>query len=52
MEQGFIRAEVIGWKEMFESGSWAESRKRGVLRTEGKQYVPQDGDLMHILFNV
>lgn len=52
IERGFIRAEVIGWEEMVESGSWSEARKRGVLRTEGKQYIPQDGDLMHVLFNV
>jgi GTP-binding protein YchF len=50
--RGFIRAEVIGWDEMVACGSWAEARKRGLLRTEGKQYVVQDGDLLHVLFNV
>ena len=52
MERDFIRAEVIGWRELAECGSLAEARKRGLLRTEGKQYVVQDGELMHSLFNV
>lgn len=52
MARGFIRAEVIGWQELVECGSLAEARKRGALRTEGKQYVVQDGELLHILFNV
>ncbi len=52
MARGFIRAEAIGWQELMECGSMAEARKRGLLRTEGKQYVVQDGDLLHILFNV
>jgi hypothetical protein len=50
--RGFIRAEVIGWQELLGCGSLAEARKRGLLRTEGKQYVVQDGELLHILFNV
>ncbi len=50
--RGFIRAEVIAWDQMLACGSWAEARKRGLLRTEGKQYVVQDGDLLHVLFNV
>jgi GTP-binding protein YchF len=52
MARGFIRAEAIGWQDLTECGSLAEARKRGLLRTEGKQYVVQDGDLLHILFNV
>jgi ribosome-binding ATPase YchF (GTP1/OBG family) len=43
---------VIGWQEMLDCGSWAEARKRGLLRTEGKQYVVRDGELINILFNV
>ncbi len=50
--RGFIRAEVIGWQELLDSGSYAEARRRGLLRTEGKQYLVQDGDVLHILFNV
>jgi hypothetical protein len=52
MEHGFIRAEVIGWEEMLRQGTLAEARKHGLLRTEGKSYVVQDGDVLHILFNV
>ena len=52
MERGFIRAEVLGWRELLECGSLAEARKRGVLRLEGKQYEVQDGDVLHILFSV
>jgi GTP-binding protein YchF len=50
--RGFIRAEVIRWEELLECGSYAEARKRGLLRTEGKQYVVQDGEVLHVLFNV
>jgi hypothetical protein len=52
MERGFIRAEVVGWRELLECGSLAEARKRGLLRLEGKQYEVQDGDVLHILFSV
>jgi hypothetical protein len=52
MERGFIRAEVVGWRELLDCGSLAEARKRGVLRLEGKQYEVQDGDVLHILFSV
>jgi GTP-binding protein YchF len=52
MERGFIRAEAIGWEEILGCGSLAEARKRGILRTEGKGYSVQDGDVLHILFSV
>ncbi len=52
IERGFIRAEVIGWDRLLELGSHVEARKRGELRTEGKQYVVQEGDVINILFNV
>jgi GTP-binding protein YchF len=51
-EKGFIRAEVIGWDRLLEAGSIANARAKGWLRTEGKDYVVQDGDVMHFLFNV
>src|SRR3990172_9056353 len=51
MERGFIRAEAIGWEKLMEMGSLAEARKHGSLRTEGKQYPVQDGDVLHILFH-
>jgi GTP-binding protein YchF len=52
IQRGFIRAEVIGWQDLLDCGSYAEARKRGLLRTEGKQYITQDGDTIHVLFNV
>ena len=52
MERGFIRAEAIRWEELMGIGSFAEAKKQGRLRSEGKQYVVQDGDVLHILFHV
>ncbi len=52
IQRGFIRAEVINWQDLLDCGSYAEARKRGLLRTEGKTYVTQDGDTIHVLFNV
>ncbi len=51
-ERGFIRAEVIAWDKLVEAGSLAAARSRGWLRTEGKDYVVADGDVMNFLFNV
>ena len=50
--RGFIRAEVIGWEELLELGSMAEARRQGKLRSEGKTYEVQDGDVIEVLFNV
>jgi len=47
-EKKFIRAEVIGWKKLIEAGGWNEARNKGLMRTEGKDYVVQDGDVMVI----
>ena len=52
MERGFIRAEVISFSDLVECGSLVEARKRGLLRTEGKAYIVQDGDVITFLFNV
>lgn len=52
IEKGFIRAEVIGWRELLDVGSTAEARKRGLLRSEGKTYIVEDGDVLNVLFNV
>lgn len=51
-ERGFIRAEVIQWDKLVEAGSMAGARSKGWLRTEGKEYLVEDGDVMHFLFNV
>ena len=52
IERGFIRAEVMGWQTLLELGSHVEARRRGQLRTEGKQYTVQEGDVINVLFNV
>jgi len=45
-EEKFIRAEVINWAKLLEAGSWIRARELGWLRTEGKEYVVQDGDVI------
>lgn len=50
MEKGFIRAEVISYPDMIDTGSLAEARNKGKLRLEGKQYIVQDGDILSIRF--
>jgi ribosome-binding ATPase len=52
LQRGFIRAEVIGWEQLLEIGSWAKAKELGKLRVEGKDYVVQDGDVLEIRFNV
>lgn len=52
LARGFIRAEVIGWQELLELGSMAEAKRHGKVRSEGKTYQVQDGDVIEILFNV
>jgi GTP-binding protein YchF len=51
-ERGFIRAEVIHWDELLEVGAWSKARDAGILRVEGKEYQPADGDVMEFRFNV
>jgi GTP-binding protein YchF len=51
-ERGFIRAQTIGWQQLLEAGSLPEARNRGWLRSEGKEYVVAEGDVMEFLFNV
>ncbi len=51
-ERGFIKAEVIRWDELLRYGSEAAAKSKGAMRMEGKEYVVQDGDVMHFLFNV
>ncbi len=51
-EKGFIKAEVMSWKDLLQYGSEAAVRDKGLLRMEGKEYVVQDGDCMHFRFNV
>jgi ribosome-binding ATPase YchF (GTP1/OBG family) len=50
--RGFIRCEVIQWRDLVEAGSRAEAARRGLQRLEGKEYVVQEGDVLHVRFNV
>jgi GTP-binding protein YchF len=52
LERGFIRAEVVAWDNLLSAGSEAEAKKRAQLHTEGKDYIVQDGDILHVLFNL
>jgi ribosome-binding ATPase len=51
-ERGFIRAETIGWNDFVSVGSEKVAREKGLMRSEGKEYVVQDGDIMLFRFNV
>lgn len=51
-EKGFIRAETVSYEDLIEYGSVAAAREAGKVRLEGKDYVVQDGDVMHFRFNV
>lgn len=50
-EKGFIRADVYNWTQLVELKSETKIREKGLLRSEGKNYVVQDGDVMHFHFN-
>jgi ribosome-binding ATPase YchF (GTP1/OBG family) len=52
IKKGFIRAEVLAYDDLMAAGSYAEARKRGTVRLEGKTYVVKDGDIVHYRFNV
>ncbi len=47
-EKYFIKAEVIGWQDLLSVGGFAEARERGLIRTEGKEYIVADGDVIEI----
>ena len=51
-ERGFIRAEVVNYKDLLECGSLAAAREKGLVGLEGKEYVVQDGDVILFRFNV
>ena len=51
-ERGFIKAEVVNYRDLLESGSYAGAREKGLVRMEGKDYVVQDGDVILFRFNV
>ena len=51
-ERGFIRAEVIAFEDLKACGNLANARAKGLIRSEGKDYVMHDGDIVNFLFNV
>ena len=52
IERGFIRAEVIAYDDMIKYGGVNAAKEKGQLRSEGKEYVVQDGDMIYFRFNV
>lgn len=52
IERGFIRAEIVSYDELIAAGSYAAAREKGLLRLEGKDYIMQEGDVVHFRFNV
>ncbi len=51
-ERGFIKAEVVNYQELLNSGSYTAAKEKGLVRIEGKEYVMQDGDVVLFRFNV
>jgi GTP-binding protein YchF len=50
IQRGFVRAEVIGWRELVDAGGYAGARERGTLRVEGRDYVMVDGEVLTVRF--
>ena len=52
IERGFIRAEIVSYEGLMSAGSYASAREKGLLRLEGKDYIMQEGDVVHFRFTV
>ena len=52
MERGFIKGEVVSFDDFKRAGGWSQARDQGLLRSEGREYVVQDGDIIYFRFNV
>jgi ribosome-binding ATPase YchF (GTP1/OBG family) len=52
LQKGFIRAEVVSYPDLISLGGLSEARSKGKLRLEGKDYLLQDGEIMHVRFNI
>jgi ribosome-binding ATPase YchF (GTP1/OBG family) len=50
MERGFVAAEVVPWKDLVDAGGYAAARERALLRTEGREYEIQDGEVVNFRF--
>jgi ribosome-binding ATPase YchF (GTP1/OBG family) len=51
-ERGFIRAEIVAFDDLMECGSYTAAKEKGLVRSEGKEYVMKDGDVTLFRFNV
>lgn len=52
IERGFIRAEIVSYDDLMACGSYQKAKEQGLLRLEGRDYIMQDGDVVHFRFNV
>ena len=52
IQRGFIKAEVVSYDDLIKEGSMVAAKERGLVRSEGKEYVMQDGDIVLFKFNV
>ena len=52
IERGFIRAEIVSYDDLMREGSMTAAKEKGLVRSEGKEYIMQDGDICHFRFNV
>ncbi|WP_459130033.1 redox-regulated ATPase YchF [Guggenheimella bovis] len=52
IERGFIRAEIVSYDDLIHSGDMVKAKEKGLVRLEGKDYIMQDGDIVHFRFNV
>lgn len=52
IQRGFIRAEIVSYEDLMREGSMNAVKEKGLLRSEGKEYIMQDGDIVLFKFNV
>ena len=52
IERGFIRAEIVSFDDLMREGSMVAAKEKGLVRSEGKEYIMQDGDIVLFRFNV
>ena len=52
IERGFIRAEVVSYNDLIKEGSMSNAKEKGLVRSEGKEYIMQEGDIVLFRFNV
>lgn len=52
IERGFIRAEVVSYDDLIKEGSMSNAKEKGLVRSEGKEYIMQEGDIVLFRFNV